>query len=607
MKRVALVLFAGLLSTAASCPHPSPGPVPNPTPPAPTPPPTPPPTPTKDTLLFPEILLRQPQPPRIVRGGHEFHPQGMTQCCMATVIGAGRMRKSRMHQAMRLSGVEVNSRWPSISVEVQDYFHKYGANYFTSRISPYRGDADHESEWAGIGGPYNADGSFNQPWWDEEWRLIYHSGTIGANHEVVDDSWWWKFAKQNGADELIGVSAAEVAAYGKTLTPQHRAFIDKQVLEFGCMANVSWRVDIEGALIPGWQRSFYVDVAKAYRASEQAHPCKAPGQPPVVVVHLIGTNVPEIGDDPAFDYVTTHADAALTTPFYGKHTGNDEHNKHIPPDEDHARYCTADAAGLHWWLWRASWTDDELTHALNLRKEGCGAPVGCFAPDSEDPLWSPGSGAGDQAAMEAVKVAEGAIGDRCGHVGPLPDDPSNAHGAQEESLALLAADLRESGYCASGPWGDALAILQSNGLWAEVHAIEFGGGCWTTGPQNYPKNLWKYGGTNPSPPPTDACPINPPPVTRVDCKMAQPYGLIDCTPKANGQPILPEGDPNRAACELKASGGPPTYSLRTDSGALSLQLTDNPWQVVAQGKGTGFLTCHVPVSAQTMCNLSISK
>ena len=567
----------GPLGPACPTPNPTPTPIPTPTP-APTP--TPPPADSSALLrIGPGLVLT------------DLH---------------GKPVKWRQFIAYTVPGhPEIQSRWPAISTAAMDFFADYGANAFHMRLGPFIAPAqcsdpnpDNCGEsvfWGDIGGGYNPDGSFNERFFAAIDAAVTYAEAHGWYVEVnIIDTWGCKHSQ--AGNPYSGWSGAALQACGRTAgDPTETAWVVKWVKLLTRHANVIWLLDNEGDNIQGSKQEWYDWLYNLIRANEGMN------------VHLIGANPTFLG---SADYTYTHNVGPVSV-IKGHWTLNNEHNpNHYDGGQEAANFAAADkqVGGVAYAFWQDGATDDQAMTALRgIHSYITGtAPVGCFAPDSEDPLWSAGSGQSDQAAMSAVKASEGAIGDRCGHVGPLPDDPSNAHGAQEESLSMLAADLRLSGYCASGPWGDALAILQSNGLWAEVHAIEFGGGCWTTGPQNYPKNLWQYNGTNPSPPPP-ACPQDVPTVTRVDCKMQQAFGLVDCTPKANGAPILPEGDPNRAACELKASGGSPTYSLRTDTGALSLQLTDNPWQVVVGGKGTGFLTCHIPASSVTMCNLPISK
>jgi len=193
----------------------------------------------------------------------------------------------------------------------------------------------------------------------------------------------------------------------------------------------------------------------------------------------------------------------------------------------------------------------------------------------------------------AVNAAKAVVGERCGtdHQGSLA------------TLGLLGAELRKQGYCASGPWADAVAILTPSGKWEEYHAVTFASGCWAQDPAQLPKYTWTYSGTNPTPP--GSCPQDVPTVDQISCKLHQATNAIyDCTPKANGQPILPEGDPNRSACELKAMGGQwPAYSVQSTT--LTLAARDNPMQFQVKGAGSGVVSCTVPVG--TFCNLMVSQ
>jgi hypothetical protein len=133
-------LLLPLLLGVASCP-------PKPPTPQPTPTPTPAPTPTP---LAP-LLLRQPEPPVLVRDGQPFLPFGAIQCCMQFSTAS---RMPRRPAQFKVNGVPQNSRWPLASESWMDYTHAKGANFFHFRMSPFLGDEAHESEWADVGGPY---------------------------------------------------------------------------------------------------------------------------------------------------------------------------------------------------------------------------------------------------------------------------------------------------------------------------------------------------------------------------------------------------------------------------------------------------------------------
>lgn len=557
----ALVLLLAL--PACIIPRPKP-----PTPPTPTPVPTPTPTPgvpAKGVPVLTELLLRQ-TPPRLTRGGEPFTPSGATQCCMATEIGAA-SRMPRKPKRMNVRGVVVNSRWPSVSAEVQDFFAREGgANFFAIRVAPYyaRPGIPDEDEWDDIGGPVSTWPEWNQAWWDENRKILWHAGSVlKANVQVEWDAWYGKTCK-NGSQPCAWPDP-EIQAWGETFTAGHQRFIDKIVEEFGCFANVVWQVDNEGALVPRVRREYYEAVHWAFRDAEQRLGCG--------IVHMTGINWPEVGDGP-YDYVTTHADAALTTPFYGKHSQNNEHNRPVSVDEDYSRFVQARDAGLHYWYWRAEDSDADMRAKLARRKGGA-APAECFAPDPEDPLWDPTPltpGQRPAQMMAALNAAKAAVGDRCGATAPCAAEPCAppVHLGCLETNGLVAAELRKQGYCASGPWADATAILAPDGYWEEMHVCSTGNGCYTGNP--YLK-AWKYNGQNPTPAPACGDP-QPPTVMQWGVKIhtqGPDWTTLDSTPLVghadycasigftDGRArcsVRQEGAADRAACEALAVGTP---------------------------------------------------
>jgi hypothetical protein len=106
--------------------------------------------------------------------------------------------------------------------------------------------------------------------------------------------------------------------------------------------------------------------------------------------------------------------------------------------------------------------------------------------------------------------------------------------------------------------------------------------------------------------PVEGCPYNVPATDTIFCKNHTAWEdgrRWDCTPKANGQPIRPEGDPLRAECELKSMGGVyPTFSL---DGPMLLTPLGNPLQFKLTGSGTGTLHCVIPSGDK--CNYAISQ
>jgi hypothetical protein len=186
------------------------------------------------------------------------------------------------------------------------------------------------------------------------------------------------------------------------------------------------------------------------------------------------------------------------------------------------------------------------------------------------------------------------IGDRCGHIGLCPGglgEPEGHHCQQNESLALLAAELRKQGFCASGPSADALSIQTTSNpqKWEEYHAVAFSTGCWSTNNAQLPKNTWTYSGTNPTPPGSCGAPT-PPPLSRFAVKehtKGPNKTVVDSTPLVgpdpaycasigftDGRSICPvrqEGAADRVACEAVGVGVP----VWTGPGWVS---PENPYQ-----------------------------
>jgi hypothetical protein len=137
----------------------------------------------------------------------------------------------------------------------------------------------------------------------------------------------------------------------------------------------------------------------------------------------------------------------------------------------------------------------------------------------------------------------------------------------------------------------------------EFHLTSFGDGCYSNNPAVLPKNTWTY---LPGVPAPSACTISVPKVDSINCTLHQATNHVyNCTPKANGQPILPEGHPERQVCELKAMGwASPTFFM---SGGLQVVPQRNPMLVAIKGSGTGTLTCKIPAQPGLLCNLQVTQ
>jgi len=483
-----------------------------------------------------------------------------------------------------------------------DETHAAGANMFHFRLGPWAGDAEHESEWVDIGGAYKPGGlEWNTAYWEKVRALTWHAFQMGAWVEVVPiDSWYIKVCRQDQSQ--CPWPQAEVQAAGRAPAPEAERLLRKSVEELGCFGNVIWATGNEEDLVPGMSVSWLNWEIEVLRDAEDKTGCN--------FVHMIGTGSFQSGINA--DYSITHERAAVTGSCRGRWCLNNEHNPAFSPDQEASNFATARGAGQAWAAWRADASDADWEKRLELFREiaGGSAPaVGCYAPDAEDPSWGATLTPAQRPAqmMAALNAAKAVVGNRCGATAPCDHEPTAEHPCAPpvhlgclETNGLVAAELRKQGYCATGPWTDATAILAPDGWYEEMHVCSTGDGCYTGNPY---KLAWRYNGAGPTPlptPPPDGCTGSVCAVSEVLCKLHQPgQGLWDCTPKCpGGQPVRPEGDPDRFACEIKACGGGPPNFFLTGAG-IELVKVENPFQFRIVGSGTGTVTCDVPANIGT--------
>jgi hypothetical protein len=305
-------------------------------------------------------------------------------------------------------------------------------------------------------------------------------------------------------------------------------------------------------------------------------------------VHLIGTGSWKGGINA--DYTISHERSAVTGPCNGRYCVNNEHNPAFSPEQEASNFQTARSAGQRWDAWRADANDTDWEKRLDLFRQvagGTAPPTGCFAPAADDPLWVAAVSPAVRPAqmMAALNKAKARVGDRCGATAacdhePTPDNPCAppVHLGCLETNGLVAAELRKMGYCATGPWVDATAIIAPDGYTEEMHVCSTGNGCYTGTPY---LRAWKYNGQLPTPP----SPTEPPPASGCSNPSAIPvdhwvvkehnkgpnWTIVDSTPKVHDAaycaaigftdgrldcPIRQEGDPQREACEADAVGTP---------------------------------------------------
>lgn len=537
--------------------------------------PTPPPV---EEVLDTNRVLRTRGTYLTLLDGTPFHLDMGVQCCDA------------------IPEVE-NSRWPLASESQIDFFKSYGLNAVAFRLGPFYAGPDDESEWTDIGGPYLGEKPQvtlqpNQAFTDKVKAIVQYAYDKEFWVEVnIIDTWYAKHAStsQGFNDVKMPWPQSDINAVGINMTQVQETYLRYWVKALGAFPNIIWATDNEGSNIRGTKREWYTAVYNIIRDEEVNN-----GYP----IHLVGTNNESFGDGP-FEYVSTHAKAALTAPIWGKFSLNNERNPAFPPNQEVNNFKQAREAGLSYAFWRAGMTNEEAYATLEgFRAVIKGDPVttGCYAPDGEDPLWDPNPANRSGFIPDGnVKAAVNAAKDK---LGPMS-------GAGHDAMLLaLAAELRAAGFCASKS-SDAVLVQRTDNpkYYEEYHAVAYATNTWSQNDQVLPKMRWFYTGTPTKP---GECPDTVPTVERLDCRMQQAYGLVDCTPKANGQPIKPEGDPSRAACEKKAMeplGGNPTYALEQESGNLTLEaVPGNPMQVIVRGKGVGTVKGYFPKSSLNYVN-----
>jgi hypothetical protein len=548
--------------------------------------------PVEEPPVLPPLLLRQTAPPFLTRDGKPHKPQGAIQCCMTPEsVPAGAKVKRPKPMAFRPGRTKAlcNSLWPMAAECWQDYMTSAGFNFFHFRMGPFYASPDlGEDDFAEIGGPYaGGPGSdWNPKFWETYRRLLSHAHAHGSNVEVnVIDTWVCKHAQWG--DLTMPWPPEDVEACGRRASPEQERFIRKSVIEAdateGGGSHVVWITGNEQDQIQAATCTWAEWVRSIIRDQEAKN-----GGP----VRLVGTDNQKCGAGP-FDYIATHATTPLQT-LHGRHTENNEHNKRpgFLPEQELSNHCAAQADGNHWWFWRAEMSDADFERTRTLFAQGCGGVSECFPPEADDPLWGVPEPRGDPVLRWPIESAKLAVGERCGtdHQGSLG------------TLDSLGTELRKRGYCAARG-ADALAIRDPSGHWQEYHSVAFATGCWAQDTAVLPKATYPYLGPPPS---AVGCTVSVPPVDEILCKLHQATNHIyDCTPKAHGQPILPEGDPQRQVCELVAMGGAsPTFRV---DGGLEILPQPNPMQFQIKGSGSGRVTCTVPAVGHALCNLQVSR
>jgi len=507
-----------------------------------------------------------------------------------------------------------NQLWPGVSPGFIDACGAYGGNLYHWRMGPWGvwcadGDTCGETDWWGIGGPYlngteapsRGDGSlqWNPKFWETFRQSLFYAGGWGAapyGHPkryvevVVNDTWYIKHCEWKDGVECVWPQSEIHAAFVGERSPQQERLIRKVVAESCDMDNVIYATGNEEDEVPagGSLYQWYVTIVR-----DEETKCATKK------VHLIGTGSSKSGI--AADYSITHANAPVTGPCNGRLCMNNEHNPEKEVAEEAFRFQKALDAGQAYHAWRAGAKDAKWEERLSVFRDifNGGGSNACFAPPSEpadDWEWHDRTyRSAETKITEAVENAKRTVGNPCGQMGPSDTwiDPEAAFGKQFETIAAVAEQVRAQGFCASGPWGDALAVTRKDGLIEERHIVAFGTGCFTSDPEVNPKSYWRWlKGMPPQPPAEGAC-TNPDPIPIAKFNVKEHTKgpnktVVDSTPivrsasycasigftDGRGEcPVRMEGDPARPTCEAQVVGVPQW----TGPGAVSAENAYQYW------------------------------
>lgn len=568
----------GVLNVAggpAQCPNQSCGSTPEP-----TPPPTDVSVPEKGTPVGGDIMLR-------VHEGNAFLETNVEKkrvdifSCIACCMGWEKVP---------------NQGWPNVSAPFIDECRKFGANMFHLRLGPWVAKCKDENdpgcgevEWTDIGGPYNDDGTWNAKYWSKVRELVWKIHVQGSYVEVVPIDTWYIKTCHFGSSVCAWPKSAIDEAFNGVWNDYADKLVRKSVEELGCFGNVIAVTGNEEDLVnmkPEWLNKFI----ETWRDAESKTGCN--------LVHILGTGSELSGVNA--DYQVTHSRTPITGPCNGRWCYNNEHNPEFSVEEEASLFEKARQHGQAWGGWRAEAKDADWEARLKRFQEivGGSAPsTGCYVPPSElleDWEFHDNSYRQPQADIsQAVTKAKQIVGERCGQTGPSDSwsDPQAAFGKQFETIAAVAEEVRKQGFCASGPWGDALAVTRKDGLVEERHIVAYSNGCWTNDSAVNPKSYWRWlRGTVPQPP-GSLC-TNPAsrPIDHFNVKehtKGPNKTVIDSTPIVHDAaycasigmsgldcPVRPEGDPARAACEAEVAT--PVWTEMPTGASVS---PENPYQL----------------------------
>lgn len=399
---------------------------------------------------------------------------------------------------------EPEPEWPLVSAAYRAHVKALGnVNFFHIRLGPWRTAApDGETHLAHIGGAYMEVGgkadltSWNPTFWSHIDALLSSAGDAGQWVEVdVADGWGLKRAKAgiggtyhpwSPANNMSGVDLVDnVGSVSVLAEAIWERYIRKVVEVCGRYGNVIFQLGNENSQIPGFDPIWERSMVGVIRDEEQRR-----GYPR----HLIGTQSErsDLINDPAIDYVEMHTQGG-PTPSTSKPTCVNEYNPNpsLSGAAIHAFYCQAAAAGTYYFAWRHLMTRTNWDAGLTAIKGGCSGSV-CPLPDFDAPGWTLVSPKPGSQTVGQLDLSERAV--IAQHPELFKPEGCLLTGGSSVpnivlALQLVAEDMRLHGKCA---WqhSDAIMALRTDGRWEELHAINWGNGCFLN-PSNAYKNCFR--------------------------------------------------------------------------------------------------------------------
>lgn len=311
------------------------------------------------------------------------------------------------NDVLKVDGQVIDYFWPLVSADWISVTKAKGANMYHMRPGPFD-TAEICCGLQDVGGPYKADGTFNEAFFGRYHEGIRAALNNKANVEVdVLDGWIIKHAVYG--DVKMPWPAPDVhSASSLPLNASVKAWVKKNVYESCNYGNVIYQIGNENNLMvgwtPEWERAMFAEI----REAEKQPGC---GQ----IVHLIGSNTRDW--DGPYDYFSSHDAREGDAPVAGRPMSVNEYNPHMTPAAFQARYCAAKQAGQAFWYWRSDGSDADQDASLN--SFNCDNPPSTFSCPSPLPPREQLTirlNCSDTGICDSTPVVEG-VHDYCASIG----------------------------------------------------------------------------------------------------------------------------------------------------------------------------------------------